>query len=188
MANHPNNGEDYAFEVKEKAPAIYIFSIQASLSHKIQIVATINLRPACEAWENGIGSVFITFIYQISLLTDDRTRTDKAHVAFENVDELWEFVNGTFAKESLKSAHLRIVVGTLASRKRFVCSNWKGAELPYTKWTAVQSRALLKEKYRSPIVALDQKSDDKGRNKQKHYSGKRRNNVKGAFKKKYVHV
>ena len=163
MSNHPNKGEEDTFEIKEEAHSIYIFTIQTSLGYVIQIIATINLRPTGEAWKNGIGSVFIALFNQIAFLTDDGTGTDKAHVAFEDVDELWEFVNGALAKEALEWSHLRAVMWAIASRKCIVCAYREGAKLPNAEWTAIQAGTLLEEKYRSPIIDLDKKSDDQER-------------------------
>lgn len=163
MPDYPNNSEGNTLEIKEKTHTIYIFSIQTSLGYVIQIITTIDLRPTGEAWKNGIGSVFIALINQISLLTDDGTGTDKAHVAFEDVDELWEFVNRALTKEALECSHLRAVMWAIASRKCIVCAYREGAKLPDAEWTAVQAGTLLEEKYRTPIIDLDKKSDEQER-------------------------
>lgn len=163
MPDYPNNSEGNTLEIKEKAHALYIFSIQTSLGYVIQIITTIDLRPSGEAWENGINSVFVALFNQIAFLTDDGTGTDKAHVAFEDVDKLREFVNGALTKEALECSHLRAVMWAIASRKCIVCAYREGAKLPDAEWTAIQAGTLLEEKYRAPIIDLDKKSDDQER-------------------------
>lgn len=51
----------------------------------------------------------------------------------------------------------------IASRKCIVCAYWEGAKLPDAEWTAIQAGTLLEEKYRTPIIDLDKKSDDQER-------------------------
>lgn len=66
MPNHTNNRKENAFEVEEKTHALDIFAIQAGLGDVIQIIAAIDLRPTSEAWENGIGTVFVALFNQIT--------------------------------------------------------------------------------------------------------------------------
>lgn len=66
MPDYPNNSEGNTLEIKEKAHSIYIFTIQTSLGYVIQIIAAIDLRPTSEAWENGIGTVFVALFNQIT--------------------------------------------------------------------------------------------------------------------------
>ena len=58
---------EQAFQIKQKADFLTIFTVKASLDIILQFITSINLRPACKSGTNIIGSILVAFRKQFGL-------------------------------------------------------------------------------------------------------------------------
>src|SRR5665811_49557 len=86
---------------------------------------------------------------------EEWARTDKAHIAFENVPELGEFVQAALAKASAQAGEpLLVGIGVAL----FIADVVHRAKLVECEWASVQTGAGLAEEDRFPQSKTDRKS------------------------------
>ena len=153
----------------------------------LKFIATVDLRPAGEAWADVVRAVFVAFFNQVRLVPEGWARPDDAHLADEDVENLREFVEARLPQEGtdLRDVLLRI----LQQMRRHVMRRidlhrpifQDGEEL------LVLPDALLAEKDRAWIADDDTQADDDPERYQDNDANARQDDVDEAFEKMLVH-
>ena len=107
---------------------------------------------------------------------------DQAHLAFQNVEELWKFVDAGLAQESADQSNARVfldlknwtvcLIPMLDILQALLCIDHHGAELEDMEHPLVQSQAFLHEEDRARRSQLHQ---ERG---QQHHGRKKSNSDK----------
>ncbi len=84
-----------------------------------------------------------------------RARPDKRHFAFQNIDELGEFIERSPPQEAPDGSNATIVLGHLNDDIAIVQGR-HGAKFPDPKFFGVMSATPLAEKHRPTTIELDQ--------------------------------
>ncbi len=87
-------------EIQEERVILQVVFVEFHLLGNSEFVAPIDLRPAGQAGSQHMNSPLSAEFDQVVLVEEGGTRTDNAHVALQNADQLGKFVNAGFAEES----------------------------------------------------------------------------------------
>ena len=81
-----------ALAIKQETHFLNIFAVQFCLHRNLKFIASIDLRPAGEAGQNIISTIFIAFFNQIVLIPKRRSRANDGHLAQKDVENLRQFI------------------------------------------------------------------------------------------------
>ena len=95
-------------------------------------IATIDLRPTCEPWPYGKAPPLVVGV-PFDLVGQRRPRTDQAHVAAQNVPQLWKLVSSAGPKEASES--------------------WSAFDVPFAYVCGISHRAELHDAEDPPVKA-----------------------------------
>ena len=148
--------------VPELAVATDIVVVKAHLAFERDVAATADLPNASKAWRHGEAHAVPRFIF-CHFRRNRRARSDNGHFAFENVDELRQFVEAELAEYMAERINTRVVLHLERLTASFVLGhkfffaffgvNVHAAELVHRKQGAVLAHSGLLENDRPLRVA-----------------------------------
>ncbi len=116
------------------------------------------------ARRNGEHNFFYVFRVMSHIFWNLRTRTDKTHFPFQDIDQLWQFIEFVFSQESSTFGDPRILSDRYLSSFLFGihCHRTK---FEYPKWDFIFSHTELPKEYRPWRIPFDPKGHDNGERK-----------------------
>lgn len=149
-----------------------------------EVVAAVALRPAGNTWAHVVATHLLGGV-EGKVLHEQRTGTDKAHVALEDVPELRKLVERGVAHKGAEPGDSLLVRQELAVRAfAFV----HGLELDNLKRPALVAGTLLKEKDACALVEEMKQDGNRQENRTEHYQHScAGSDVYGSFEESAVH-
>src|SRR6185437_3854730 len=102
------NGHAKNFQVQQYVPVFNVLQIKHDVLFERRIMAGGHLPKTGEA-RCDVEPPKMLKIIALEIIFRMRARTHYAHIALEDVKQLWEFVNAVFAKETAEAGNTRIV-------------------------------------------------------------------------------
>lgn len=109
MAEDNRNGAPEKHEIQPDAPVMHIPAVHLDALGIVDIASSAGLPHAGDAGEDGVVLLDISPIPRDFLL-DDGTGTDEAHFAFEDIQELRQFIEAGLSKEGTALGDAGIVL------------------------------------------------------------------------------
>src|SRR5438874_2515210 len=107
---HDGDGLDEDPQVEERGPVVNVFEVERDPAVEAgDVVAPADLPEAGDAGLHAESAAVSGGFDALDLVHRERSRTDEAHVAFEDVPELSEFVERGLAEEASDAGHARIL-------------------------------------------------------------------------------
>src|SRR5660397_31778 len=140
-------------QVKPHRLIVHIPGVQCELLFPGESVAAVYLRPPGNAGFDVMPPELLPRV-EGKVFHEEWARTDKAHIAFENVPELGEFVQAALAKASAQAGEpLLVGIGVAL----FIADVVHGAKLVECERASVQTGAGLAEEDRFPQPKTERK-------------------------------
>lgn len=79
-------------EVKEKRPMPEIIFIEFHFNGYREFIPAINLRPTRQPGNKNMDPLLSSQLNKVILIEQSRTRPDKTHIAFQDIDKLRQFI------------------------------------------------------------------------------------------------
>lgn len=153
--HHAEDGEKEALNVKEKAELFDILAVKARLVHDLELIASVDLRPAGEPGLDVVSAVFIALFDQVILVPKGRARTDDAHLADENIPDLRQLVQAGHPEKSADLRDILFRILELMGRDIMRGGHFHRAELVKLEKLFMQTDTILRKECRSGIVNFD---------------------------------
>lgn len=109
MAQDNRNGAPEKHEIQPHAPVMHVPAVHLHALGIVDITSSAGLPHAGDAGEDGVVLLDISPIPRDFLL-DDGTGTDEAHFAFEDIQELRQFIEAGLSKEGTALGDAGIVL------------------------------------------------------------------------------
>lgn len=109
MVQNNCNGTPKEHEIQPDAPVMHVPAVHLYALGVVDVAAAAGLPHAGDAGENGVVFLDI-FPIPRDFLLDDRTGTDEAHLAFENIQELRQLIEAGLSKEGATLCDAGIVL------------------------------------------------------------------------------
>lgn len=109
MAEYNRNGTPEEHEIQPDAPVMHVPAVHLYSFGVVDIASSAGLPHAGDAGENGVVLLDI-FPIPRNFLLDDGTGTDEAHLTFENIQELRQFIEAGLSKEGTALGDAGIVL------------------------------------------------------------------------------
>src|SRR5579872_182404 len=176
--NDPHRAGDDR-EITPEAPVLDVLMVETDSGAVIDVVAAADLPGAGKSWPGPQVMADILAVFR-HLGRDNRTGADKAHLALQDVQQLWELVDAGFAhgmterrntRVALELLRLRPFPGGIAVRcemalKRFVRIDHHGAKFEAIEWGPVQPDTAVTVKDWAAIGELDRQRDQTDKRQQ----------------------
>lgn len=107
-AKDAEDGECEDFEVEREAAMVDVPDVEFEFLFPGECVASVDLGPAGESWFHFVAAHLLLGIAR-EVFGKERARSDDAHVAFEDVPELREFVEAGGAEETAKFGEALVI-------------------------------------------------------------------------------
>ena len=174
----------YNLAVGGKSKMVHIPYVKFKLPLPGDRIAAVALRPAGYSGAHFVTSGLLWGIKR-EILHQQRSGTDEAHVALEDVPQLWQFVEGGRAYETADFCQAVRIGQKPSLRVAFV---GHGLELDHMEYSAVFTGAFLSEESSRSLVGEMQpqgnSKEDRGETKE---GGSGNENVEGAFEVSSIH-
>ena len=109
MAEDNRNGAPEKHEIQPDAPVMHIPAVHLDALGIVDIASSASLPHASDAGEDRVVLLDI-FPIPRNFLLDDGTGTDEAHFAFEDIQELRQFIEAGLSKEGTALGDAGIVL------------------------------------------------------------------------------
>lgn len=109
MAENNRNGAPKEHEIQPHAPVMHVPAIHLYALGVVDVAASAGLPHAGDAGEDGVV-LFDIFPIPRNFLLDDGTGTDKAHLTFEDIQELRQLIEAGLSEESAALCDAGIVL------------------------------------------------------------------------------
>lgn len=155
MENHPEDGEEEAFDIEEEAELFDILAVKLSFFDDLERVSAVDLRPAGEPGLDVVSAVLVALGYKIILIPQSGTRPDDTHLADEYIPDLRQLVQTELSEKAADASD--ILIGVLEQMSRYVMRrrHLHSAELMHVKMLFMQTDALLSKECGTGIVDFD---------------------------------
>lgn len=120
MAEDNRNGPPKEHEIQPDAPVMDIPAVHLYALGVVDIASAAGLPHAGDAGEDGVVLLYI-FPIPRDFLLDDGTGTDEAHLTFEDIQELRQFIEAGLSKEGTALCDAGIVLQLEFSIPFFFC-------------------------------------------------------------------
>lgn len=120
MAENNRNGAPEEHEIQPDAPVMHVPAVHLHALGIVDITSSAGLPHAGDAGEDGIVLLDI-FPIPRDFLLDDGTGTDEAHLTFEDIQELRQFIEAGLSKEGTALCDAGIVLQLEFSIPFFFC-------------------------------------------------------------------
>ena len=174
---HDPDGAEKYFCVKQERSALDVFAVIFRLFLVGEAVSAVDLRPAGQPRADGIYSVFAAKLTDVALFGDQRTRTDEAHVARENIEQLRQFVEACPAQELARTGDKLIRLFKIGGRKIRRTVFHRAKFFDFEQLVALAD-PVLPEYDRQTVIADYYQTDNKHQRRQKNNSQQAEQNVK----------
>ena len=87
-------------------------------------------------------------------------RADDAHVSLQDIEQLWNLVQGPVAQEAAHASDAGIVFGHFQPQALVLSADHHGAELVAAKGLAIFAHPLLDVEHRATVIELDGQGDE----------------------------
>ena len=183
---HANERAKEALAVEKETLALHVFAIEGRLHGDFQFVATVDLRPAGQAYGHVVCTVLVAFFNQVVLVPQSRARADNAHGTAKNVEHLREFIEASLAEEPAHLGNPLLGVAQLMGRGVLGGVGAHGAELVDVKVLLVQAHAFLLEEHGALAVELDGNGNGEHGEREHHNAETGEHNIDKSLKKECV--
>lgn len=109
MAEDNRNGAPKEHEIQPDAPVMHVPAVHLDALGVVDVAASAGLPHAGDAGEDGVVLLDI-FPIPRNFLLDDGTGTDEAHLTFEDIQELRQFIEAGLSKEGAALCDAGIVL------------------------------------------------------------------------------
>lgn len=109
MAEDNRNGAPEKHEIQPHAPVMHVPAVHLYALRVVDVAASAGLPHAGNAGEDGVVLLDI-FPIPRNFLLDDGTGTDEAHLTFEDIQELRQFIEAGLSKEGAALCDAGIVL------------------------------------------------------------------------------
>lgn len=120
MAEDNRNGAPEEHEIQPDAPVMHVPAVHLHALGIVDITSSAGLPHAGDAGEDGVVLLYI-FPIPRDFLLDDGTGTDEAHLTFEDIQELRQFIEAGLSKEGTALCDAGIVLQLEFSIPFFFC-------------------------------------------------------------------
>lgn len=120
MAENNRNGAPEEHEIQPDAPVMHVPAVHLHALGIVDITSSAGLPHAGDAGEDGVVLLDI-FPIPRDFLLDDGTGTDEAHLTFEDIQELRQFIEAGLSKEGTALCDAGIVLQLEFSIPFFFC-------------------------------------------------------------------
>lgn len=120
MAENNRNGAPEEHEIQPDAPVMHVPAVHLHALGIVDITSSAGLPHAGDAGEDGVVLLYI-FPIPRDFLLDDGTGTDEAHLTFEDIQELRQFIEAGLSKEGTALCDAGIVLQLEFSIPFFFC-------------------------------------------------------------------
>lgn len=120
MAQDNRNGAPEEHEIQPDAPVMHVPAVHLHALGIVDITSSAGLPHAGDAGEDGVVLLYI-FPIPRDFLLDDGTGTDEAHLTFEDIQELRQFIEAGLSKEGTALCDAGIVLQLEFSIPFFFC-------------------------------------------------------------------
>lgn len=120
MAENNRNGAPEEHEIQPDAPVMHVPAVHLHALGIVDITSSAGLPHAGDAGEDGVVLLYI-FPIPRDFLLDDGTGTDEAHLTFEDIQELRQFIEAGLSKEGAALCDAGIVLQLEFSIPFFFC-------------------------------------------------------------------
>lgn len=120
MAENNRNGAPEEHEIQPDAPVMHVPAVHLHALGIVDITSSAGLPHAGDAGEDGVVLLYI-FSIPRDFLLDDGTGTDEAHLTFEDIQELRQFIEAGLSKEGTALCDAGIVLQLEFSIPFFFC-------------------------------------------------------------------
>lgn len=120
MAENNRNGTPEEHEIQPDAPVMHVPAVHLHALGIVDITSSAGLPHAGDAGEDGVVLLYI-FPIPRDFLLDDGTGTDEAHLTFEDIQELRQFIEAGLSKEGTALCDAGIVLQLEFSIPFFFC-------------------------------------------------------------------
>ena len=120
MAQDNRNGAPEEHEIQPDAPVMHVPAVHLHALGIVDITSSAGLPHAGDAGEDGVVLLDI-FPIPRDFLLDDGTGTDEAHLTFEDIQELRQFIEAGLSKEGTALCDAGIVLQLEFSIPFFFC-------------------------------------------------------------------
>src|SRR5271170_98186 len=185
------NGTGKNFDVEPEGPFIEILEVELHPLIKANGVSAADLPQAGDPGARTETTALPILVEALIIADGKRARTDKAHIAFEDVPELWEFVNAGATEKLSERGDAWIVFDFEDRAGHFVeafelvdqCFGTRnhGAELVDQETALIETDALLKEEDRAAGSEFNEKSDNGEERRERDEKGQGDEAIKGTL-------
>lgn len=109
MVQDDRNGAPEEHEIQPDAPVVDVPAVHLYALGVVDVASTAGLPHTGDTGEDGVV-LFDIFSIPRDFLLDDGTRTDEAHLAFEDVQQLGQLIEAGLSKESAALCDAGIVL------------------------------------------------------------------------------
>lgn len=120
MVQNNRNGAPEEHEIQPDAPVMHVPAVHLHALGIVDITSSAGLPHAGDAGEDGVVLLDI-FPIPRDFLLDDGTGTDEAHLTFEDIQELRQFIEAGLSKEGTALCDAGIVLQLEFSIPFFFC-------------------------------------------------------------------
>lgn len=120
MVQNNCNGAPKEHEIQPDAPVMHVPAVHLYALGVVDVAASAGLPHAGDAGEDGVVLLYI-FPIPRDFLLDDGTGTDEAHLTFEDIQELRQFIEAGLSKEGTALCDAGIVLQLEFSIPFFFC-------------------------------------------------------------------
>ena len=120
MVQNNCNGTPKEHEIQPDAPVMHVPAVHLYALGVVDIASSAGLPHAGDAGEDGVVLLYI-FPIPRDFLLDDGTGTDEAHLTFEDIQELRQFIEAGLSKEGTALCDAGIVLQLEFSIPFFFC-------------------------------------------------------------------
>lgn len=120
MAQYHRHGSPQQYHIQPDAPVVDVPAVHLHALGIVYITPAAGLPHAGDAGEDGVVLLYI-FPIPRDFLLDDGTGTDEAHLTFEDIQELRQFIEAGLSKEGTALCDAGIVLQFEFSIPFFFC-------------------------------------------------------------------
>ena len=140
---HGSNCAKKTFQIHPWSQMFDIFAIQSCFVRNLQFISSIDLCPPGQPRCHIIGTIFLTLCYQIILIPQCRPRSYDTHFSFEDIKNLWQFIQTGFAQKFSYLCDVLLRILQHMCRHILRCINPHGTEFVNLEETPVDADTLL---------------------------------------------
>ena len=160
-AKHLYNRQQKAFHIhcqgfqSSLGHCLHILPVKLRLFRDLQLIPTVDLRPAGQPGTDVVGAVFVPFRDQIELVPESWAGSHDGHLSGKDVPDLRQLIQAALAQKT--SDFCNILIRVLQQMRRHVVGrgHLHGAEFVELEVRLVDAHPLLAEEDRARVIDID---------------------------------